>query len=135
MPQVDINIWAVLLATIVTMVLGSIWYSPKVFYGPWSRLVALNPEVQKNSMGKAMGVMFVAAFITNYVLAHVVAYTKADSVLEGLQTGFWMWLGFVGAISIGEFIFAQRSMKLWFITNGYNLINLLLAGMILAVIR
>jgi len=34
----EINYWAVLLATASSMVVGSIWYAPKVFGTRWSKL-------------------------------------------------------------------------------------------------
>lgn len=133
MPQVDINIWAVLLSTIIFMAIGSVWYSPKVFYNTWVKLNGLDEAKMKGaSPMKAMGGMFIGAFVTCYILAHVVSYAQADTFMEGLQTGFWMWLGFIGAVTIGDVLFAQRSWKVWFITNGYNLISLLCAGVVLA---
>jgi len=133
MPEISVNIWAVLASTVAAMVLGSVWYSPKVFYNTWMKLVNLDPEKAKNGAVKAMGGMFVGAFITSYILAHVIGYVEANTVMEGLQTGAWMWLGFVGALSISEVLFAQRSWKLWCINNGYNLIHFCIAGVILAV--
>lgn len=132
MPQVDINIWAVLLSTVLSMVIGSVWYSPKVFYNTWAKLAQIDLEKAKTTAGKAMGSMFVGAFITSYILAHVISYAGANTFSEGLQTGFFMWLGFVGAVSVSEIFFAQRPIKLWLISNGYNLLNFLCAGVILA---
>ena len=44
----EINYWAVLIATASSMVVGSIWYAPKVFGTRWSKLA--NVE-----MGRGMG--------------------------------------------------------------------------------
>lgn len=132
MPEIDVNIWAVLLGTVSSMVIGSVWYHPKVFYNTWARLAGIDLEKAKTTAGQAMGSMFVGAFITNYVLAHVIGYMNADTALEGVQTGWWMWLGFIGVVSVNEVFFGQRPVKLWLITAGYNLVNLLASGVILA---
>ena len=39
MPNVDINIWAVIVAAIVNMVVGSFWYSKSLFGKEWAKLV------------------------------------------------------------------------------------------------
>ena len=40
----EINIWAVLLATLSSMVVGSVWYTPKVFGNYWMRVAKVTPE-------------------------------------------------------------------------------------------
>ena len=40
----EINYWAVLLATISTMVVGSVWYTPKVFGTRWAKLANVDMD-------------------------------------------------------------------------------------------
>lgn len=40
----QINIWAVLLATAATMVLGFLWYSPLLFGNAWAKRLNVNME-------------------------------------------------------------------------------------------
>ncbi|MBI2416024.1 MAG: DUF1761 domain-containing protein [Candidatus Kerfeldbacteria bacterium] len=132
MPEVTINYWAVLAATAVSMVLGSIWYSKAVFGKTWMQLVGLKEEAAKQGAAKAILGMVVGAFIQVYVLAHVVDFAQADTVKEGLQSGAWLWLGFIGAVTIADVLFAQRPFKLWLITNSYQLVIMVVNGVILA---
>ena len=39
-----INPWAVLVASVATMVIGFLWYSPILFARPWMRLMGCDPE-------------------------------------------------------------------------------------------
>lgn len=132
MPVVEINYWAVLVATILSMVIGSVWYAKPVFGKIWMQLVGLTEEKAKQSAGKAMGGMLIGAFIQAYVLAHMVDYIQATTVIQGLQAGFWLWLGFIAAVSIAEVLFAHRPFKLWLITCSYQLVVMLVNAVILA---
>ena len=40
----EINYWAVLLATASSMVVGSIWYTPKVFGTRWAKLANVDMD-------------------------------------------------------------------------------------------
>ena len=48
----EINIWAVLVATLSTMVVGSIWYTPKVFGNYWMRTAKVTPSGRVVDAGK-----------------------------------------------------------------------------------
>ena len=135
MPQVHINFLAVLAAAVANMIIGSIWYSPGVFGRTWMSLIGKRMEDMKGGAGRAYAAAFVVALILAYVLAHFVGYTQAYSVGQGIQLGFWVWLGFVATTSTGDYIFAGRPRQLYFINNGYQLVTLLVNGALLAAWR
>ena len=39
-----VNFWGVLVASVATMVIGFLWYSPMLFAGPWMRLMGYDPD-------------------------------------------------------------------------------------------
>ncbi len=131
MPEVDINYWAVLVAAVANMVIGSLWYAPFAFGNTWMRLLGLRKEEIKGA-GKAMTVAAVAALVTAYVMAHMVDYTQANTWQEGAQAGFWLWLGFVATIGAVGTVFANRKWALYAIDMGNHLLTLLVMGVILA---
>ena len=135
MPQVHINFLAVLAAAVANMIIGSIWYSPGVFGKIWMGLIGKRVEDMKGRAGPAYAAAFVVALILAYVLAHFVGYTQAYSLGQGIQLGFWVWLGFVATTSTGDYIFAGRPRQLYFINNGYHLVTLLVNGALLAAWR
>jgi hypothetical protein len=132
MPSVHINYAAVLVAAIAQMVIGAIWYSPGLFAKQWSKLVGRKLEDMRKDAAMSYGLAALAALITAFVLAHIVGYAMADTVVKGLQTGFWVWLGFVATTSAVNTVFAGRPSKLWAIDSGYFLVSLLVGGGILA---
>lgn len=62
----EINFIAVLVAAIVPMALGFIWYNPKVFGNAWMQASGLNEEKLKNAN---MAVIFGVSFILSFLLA------------------------------------------------------------------
>ena len=132
MPDVDINLWAVLLAALVNIVIGSLWYSKPLFGKAWSKLVGLSDEQMKSGATTAYIGAIVYALVLSYVLAHAVQYVGAETISEGLMTGFWAWFGFVATTSLAPVLFEKKPMKWYLISNGYNLVSFLLMGLILA---
>jgi len=134
MPDVDINIWAVLVAAVVNMVVGAFWYSKSMFGKEWAKVVGRKLE-EMGSGGKGYAVATAGALIQAYVLAHFVQYAGATSFWDGLVTGAWLWLGFVAVVIAVNMVFEGRSWALWKINAGYFLVVLLINGGLLAAWR
>ena|SRR3990167_8247050 len=134
MPNVDINMWAVLVATVVNMVVGSFWYSKSLFGKEWAKVVGRKLE-EMGSGGKGYAVAAVGALIQAYVLAHFVQYAGSTSFWDGMITGAWLWLGFVAVVIAVNMVFECRSWALWKINAGYFLAVLLINGGLLAAWR
>lgn len=136
MPQVQINYVAVVVTALVPMLLGGIWYAPAVFGTVWMQLVGKKPEdVQKGALPRAYGMMFVAALVLAFALAHVLRWANATTALGGLKVALTVWIGFVLATSAGAYIFESRPWRLYWLNNGYHGVGLVLMGIILAVWR
>ena len=130
---------AVIVATLVHYILGGLWYSPLLFANKFLQLVNWTPEqvrqMESQSHAKELVIAFVMSFLLVYILAHFVQYTKATSALGGIQTAFWIWLGFVVTTQAPTVIFEGRSFGLFAINVAYQLVGCALAGAILAIWR
>jgi len=62
----DINFLAVLVAALVPMIIGFIWYNPKVLGNAWMQAAGLNEEKLK---GSNMAVIFGLSFVLSFLLA------------------------------------------------------------------
>lgn len=51
MPEVNINYLAVLIAAIVSMIVGGLWYSPILFGKMWTKAMGWNEETMKEKKG------------------------------------------------------------------------------------
>ncbi len=134
--MMEVNYLAVLVAAIVSMAVGFVWYT--VLFGkPWTKLMGYTKESiekDKANMGKTYSISFVLALVTAYVLFHVMemseAYFGNPMVTTGLMTAFWSWLGFVMPVQATDVLFGGRkSWKLFAINTGYQLAQLLAMGL------
>ncbi len=134
--QITLNYAAIFIAALAHMILGALWYSPILFGKSWMKLMNFNAktmeESKKRGMAKLYMIMFIVALLMSYILAHFVKYTSSMTAIEGLQLGFWLWLGFVATIMINSVLWESKPIKLYLINIGYYFISLLLMGVILA---
>jgi hypothetical protein len=130
---------AVIVATLVHFLLGGLWYSPLLFANKFIQLINWTPEklqqMQSQSHAKELAIAFVMSFLLVYILAHFVQYTKATNAMGGIQTAFWLWLGFVVTTQLPTVLFEGRSFGLFLINVSYQFVGCALAGVILAVWR
>jgi len=139
--DVEVNYWAVLLAAVSSMVVGSIWYTPKLFGGPWMKMTGVKMN-QKMSAGKSawmFGSVFVASLVTAYVLAHVTFLAHkffGNSYLsDALQTAFWLWLGLTAMRFYVHDTFEGRRKKLTLLNAGHELVTLLIMAVIIGLLH
>ena len=128
---------AVLVATLVHFTLGGLWYSPLLFGNKFIQIIGWSPakldEIGNQSHLKEYVIAFVTSAVLVYILAHFVQYTGAKGVAGGMQTGFWLWLGFVATTQLATVIFEQRRLGLYLLNVGYQLVGCMICGAILAV--
>ena len=132
---IDVNLWAVLITAIVSMIVGALWYGP-LFGKAWMRFVGFNKDsVKKMKMTatKSMTLGFIGSLIMAYVLAVFVGLSGANTLVEGAMVGFWVWLGFAMPINASVFLWEGKSIKLFFLNTFQYLIKLKLMAAILAV--
>jgi hypothetical protein len=130
----EINYLAVLVAAVLNMIVGYVWYGP-LFGSRWTRLMGwtkADMEAGKDQMGKTYGLTYVGAALMAYVLAVVLNNSNATDYVSGAMVGFWVWLGFVLPVLLNEVLFGRKSWDLYYLNIGYYLVTLLLMGAVLA---
>jgi hypothetical protein len=139
--NVEVNILTIIIAAVVAMAVGFLWYSPMLFGKQWMMLMgytAESMEKAKKSMGKMYAISFVLSLVTAYVLSHVMTLSENFfnyGMLEtGVMTAFWMWLGFVMPVQATDALFGGKRKKLVAINTGYQLASLVVMGIVLAVL-
>ena len=134
-----VNLLAVLVAALASMVLGFLWYGP-LFGKPWMALMGFSKDSMDKDKAKGMTMnyvlMAVGSLVMAYVLSHVtsfaMAYMQVSGYMAGLSSGFWTWLGFIAPVAMGAQLWEGKPWKLYPITAGYYLVSLMVMGAILA---
>lgn len=137
--NIEVNYIAVLIAAVASMIVGFLWYGPFILGKPWMKERGLTKEELSKSqkeMGKYYGLSFVVSLITAYVLSHVMTLSGSFfhySVLQtAFTTGLFMWLGFIMPVQLTATIFGNKNWKLFGIDTGYQLVSILVMGLVIA---
>ena len=127
----SLNWFLVLSATLVYFFLGALWYSPLLFANTWMKL----RNIKEEDIGKPNPVIFLYSFILQFIavisLALFIAGMNIESGLHGLIIGFGAGAGLVFTLAGTTGIFSEQKMALHFLDNGYHVVGLSLAGLIL----
>jgi hypothetical protein len=123
MNAIPINYWAVLVAAIIRIAVGFVWYSPALFLKPWQQLTGVTQETMRAGTPKA------------FALANIIGASGITDWLNGALAGFWVWLAFQAMLLITLWGYENRPLKLIAINLGNNFIALVLMGALLAVWR
>ncbi len=133
--EAQVSLIGVILAAASAIVIGSIWYSPKLFGGMWQKMIGLTDQEMKKNMGPAMIMMVVMSLLTAYVLDHFINYTHNFMAVSwmsaGLQTALWVWLGFGLTTIVAHGAFEPRDKQIMLINASNRLVTLTAMGAIL----
>ena len=142
--NVDINGWAVLLAALSSMVVGSLWYMPATFGKAWQRYTGVDAEKMRRSQSSGQlvwmyGSVFLASLVTAYVLAHITFLANKffgnSFMSDALQTAFWLWLGLTAARIYVHDTFEGRRKKLTLLNSAHELVTVLVMALIIGALK
>ncbi len=136
--EVQINMLAIVLATLSSMVVGSIWYARGVFGNTWIKLAKIDMTKDGGNVWKAITTSVVVSLITAYVLAHVAYlsnhFFQNSFLQDSLTTAFWVWLGFVAARFITHDAFEGRPNKLTVLNISHEFVTIMAMGLIIGLL-
>ena len=137
LPSVDVNYLAVLVVTVVSFVIGMLWYSPVLFGNAWMKAGGISKKdiekSKKEGMEKKMLTSFVGSLLMGYILSYFVVYATATTFVMGMKVGLWLWLGFVVPVLVGSVLWEGKVVRYYLINISYWLVNIAVMGGILAV--
>jgi len=133
--EIHINLLAVLLALVISMVLAKIWYHEKVFGGAWRRVSGITPADSKKAGKKPIIITLFANIVTVVALSAMIyissVFFKDTSVWHAILSGIVAWLAFSATTLITHNAFEQKPQKLTLINNGYQLTLFLVVALII----
>ncbi|WP_411719894.1 DUF1761 domain-containing protein [Mycetocola sp.] len=133
----EINYWAVLLATLSSMVVGSIWYTPKVFGNYWMEAANVTPSGNSRDAIRPILLTLIVSFVTAWVLAGA-TYLSWDFYggsffVNALLTGIILWAGFTAARFITHDAFDGRPTGLTVLNVAHEFVTIVIMAIIIGV--
>ena len=142
----EVNLFAVLVAGVVPMVIGALWYGP-LFGKRWIALMETTEEELREGFNplKVHGVGFVLALVTAYVIAQLVAEVSPESVslmgggggsaMVGVHVALMALVAFVLPAAHQSVTFEGRKAGLAWLNVAYNGVALLGQAVVIALWR
>ncbi|MGA8165190.1 MAG: DUF1761 domain-containing protein [Waddliaceae bacterium] len=133
MMLVEVNYVAVIIAVVVYMAIGGIWYSPKFFGQIWVENMGYRPE-ELTGHAKAWLGSIANAVVMAFVLAVFIHYfgeSNEKTAYNGACVGVLAWLGFVLPTQFSGVLWERRPLKVLFIHAGCMLLTLIIMGTII----
>lgn len=137
----EINYWAVLVATAGSMIVGSIWYTPKVFGRRWAKLAGVDLDNPNLTAAQAWMPIVVGGVLMSFVTAWVLAgaiviawhFYEGSFLVAALVTAVALWAGLTAARLITHDVFEGRPTTLTTLNIGHELVTLLVMAVIIGV--
>jgi hypothetical protein len=128
-----INVWAVVVAWLINMVVGAFWYSPAGFAKQWSKLTGVNiMKIPVAEANKIISFVAVSALIQALTLAVILNSLDVSGVMEGLQVGLLLWFGLVTATTVGVTLYQRLGWKFMALNSSYFLVVMTINSVIIS---
>jgi hypothetical protein len=136
------NWLAILVSVVVSFAIGGLWYGP-LFGRAWRTAIGVAPDAKPSGteMGRAFALNILGILLMAFALDHLVIGARILSVNHGepyhptsyaLFAAFLAWFGFVVPILLNGVAFEGRSWRFFGINATYQLISLIVMGLILS---
>jgi hypothetical protein len=126
----EINVLAVIIAALSTMVVGTVWYTPKVFGNYWMRTARVNPSGEAKDAVKP-----ILSFISAWVLAGSAAIAQefygGNFLVNTLITAIILWAGFTASRFVTHDAFEGRPAGLTVLNVAHELVTFLVMGLVI----
>jgi len=133
MMLVEVNYVAVIVAAVIYIAIGGMWYSPKFFGRMWMESMGYRPEELVDQRKVWLG-SIANALVMAYVLALFIHYfgeSGERTAYNGAGVGILAWLGFVLPTQFSVVLWEHRPLKVFLIHVGRMLFTLIVMGTII----
>lgn len=132
MPMLGVQYGAILVASLVAMGIGWVWYMPAVFGRTWMRLRGVKMQGDMKMPVSDLFVEFLSTLITIFVVNVLVIAFGAFNVRGAIQLAILVWLGFYVTALMSEVLWEKKPFGVFLISAGQRLVTLIVATLILA---
>lgn len=129
--NINISWLAVLLAALAGFLVGGLWYSV-LFAKVWQREAGVSDDQLKRGTVRVFAGSFLLSAVASVVLA---AFIGAADVGFGALAGLVVGAGWVAAAIGINYLFERRSLALFAINAGYNVVTFTAMGAIIGAVQ
>jgi hypothetical protein len=133
----EVSFLPILVAGIANIVLGMIWFHPKVFGSSWmggANISAADMAAGKKKMMVSAFIAFLGAMVVAYVMNHFGIAWGVFDWIGAVELGFWCWVGFVAPTMLGMVLWEQKPFKQYAIVAGQWLVSFVMMAVILVLL-
>jgi len=128
----EVTFLPILIAAIANVVLGMVWFNPRVLGNAWMRAGNITPsEDAKKKMPIMAFIAFLAAMLVAYVMNHFGIAWGVFDWIGAVELAIWCWVGFVGPTMLGLVLWEGKPIKYYAIVAGHWLVSFILMALIL----
>ena len=136
-----LNLVGVLIASVVSIVSGAIWFGPKTFYPIWMK--ARGNETGRLQNNPNPGILFGGTFVSvliqtlslGLIINSLQAHLPEFGVIDGAGIGLVLGVGIAMFASLPHRLFGGENFKTWMIETLNDSLNLMIAGAIIAALN
>lgn len=128
----------IIISAAVFNIIGFIWYSDAFFGKTWKKESRMTREqISKSSSNMNRMIIFMAlgSLIMAFIMSLVFNGFQINSIMMGLTTAFWLWLGFVATVMFHGVVYEMKSWEYYRINVSFQLVGMLSMGAILVLLK
>lgn len=128
--MLEINFIGVLVATVIGMLLGALWYSPILFGNAWMKCIGKTPETLGKSTIPMIGSIF-ASLITALGVSFLFSLINVSSLTTAVGIGTTLGFLIIFPAMLSDNLFCGWGNKLLLIQSGYRAVSVTLMSVAL----
>ena len=130
-----VHIWSVVVATVASFAVSSLWYSPILFGREWMRLRGTSVNELDDAVNLGIWKRYVGQLISNLVLFTALGFfifdTGSATAGDGMLVALIVWIGFSVTTAVGDMLWNKTPLKLALINEICTLVSLIVGGAII----
>jgi len=128
-----VNLVGVIVGHVPLLLIGFVWFMPKVFGDRWIALMGRPGEQLRPGPDFVLSIL--SGTLNSFVMAVLALNLKATTAGDGILLGLVVWAGFFLSYMTANTVFAKRSWTLWGIDVGHALLAQVVLAFIVTLLR
>lgn len=118
-----------LIVGVLSLVMGFIWYGP-LFANMWMKEVGLSTKDLESSPMYGYLLAFLSSTLLGFITSVLLTLSGLTTAVEGLAFGGMLGVGYVATTFATNYVFAQKTLRLYLIDTGYQVLLVIVAGLV-----